>query len=421
MDERLDTGDLLYQVRMRTRMNDTVASLYDRVIAKGLSLLPRLIADARRGRLPRRAQPAEGGSYCSAAKQSDFRINWSLPAETVRRWITITPGKCFTTLREERIYLLDARVAGREKGTGPGFPTGPEAGAERGTAAGTEKTHLSIFSPPGTLLTIAPPGCTIATGQGALRLGRIQIASGQELPLSDFCRQIGATTGDCLGEEEHLRLLPEPALRVLGGKGVCRPFAPRGDRVMPLLPFSQLMADAEAGGYAVGYFESWNLESLLAVADAARAARSPVILGFSGIYLTHPGRAYADGLSVYAAMGLEVCRRLSVPACLLFNESPQFDSVLEAVELGFNLVMFSDEQLAPEETVSRVKQVCAKAHPAGAAVEAEMAVLPGMGRQVTEQPADFKLTERRRGPTFRRGDGRQRAGGEHRAGSSARP
>ena len=30
------------------------------------------------------------------------------------------------------------------------------------------------------------------------------------------------------------------------------------------------------------------LESLLAVADAAAAERSPVILGFSGIYLPHP-------------------------------------------------------------------------------------------------------------------------------------
>jgi fructose/tagatose bisphosphate aldolase len=162
---------------------------------------------------------------------------------------------------------------------------------------------------------------------------------------------------------------------------------------MPLVPFPQLMADAEAGGYAVGYFESWSLESLLAVAAAARAARSPVILGFSGIYLTHPGRAYADGLSVYAATGLEICRKLSVPACLLFNESPQFDAVLEAVDLGFNLVMFSDEKLPPQETVARVKQVCAKAHSAGAAVEAEQAALPGIGGQMTEQPADFKLTD----------------------------
>ena len=72
MDERLDTGDLLYQVRVRTRRDDTVASLYDRVIAKGLSLVPRLIADARRGRLPRKAQPAEGGSYYSAAKEVRF-------------------------------------------------------------------------------------------------------------------------------------------------------------------------------------------------------------------------------------------------------------------------------------------------------------------------------------------------------------
>jgi fructose/tagatose bisphosphate aldolase len=155
------------------------------------------------------------------------------------------------------------------------------------------------------------------------------------------------------------------------------------------------MADAEAGGYAVGYFESWNLESLLAVAQAAEAARSPVILGFSGIYLTHPGRLWADGIPVYAAMGLEVCRKLSVPACLLFNESPQFDAVFEAVELGFGLVMFSDEKLTPAETIARVKAVCAKAHPAGAAVEAEMAVLPGMGEKGEGEKGDRRLLPER--------------------------
>ena len=50
---------------------------------------------------------------------------------------------------------------------------------------------------------------------------------------------------------------------------------------MSLMPFAELMAHAESEGYAVGYFESWNLESLLAVADAAERTRSPVILGFS--------------------------------------------------------------------------------------------------------------------------------------------
>src|SRR6185436_15629698 len=88
--------------------------------------------------------------------------------------------------------------------------------------------------------------------------------------------------------------------------------------IMAIVRFQDLMASAERGSYAVGYFESWNLESLLAVADAAEATRSPVILGFSGIYLPHPDRVAGDRLSTYAAMGLDVCRPLSVPACLLF-------------------------------------------------------------------------------------------------------
>src|SRR5919108_2016303 len=40
-------------------------------------------------------------------------------------------------------------------------------------------------------------------------------------------------------------------------------------RKMSLVPFKDLMKEAERGGYAVGYFESWNLESLQAVTDAA--------------------------------------------------------------------------------------------------------------------------------------------------------
>ena len=91
---------------------------------------------------------------------------------------------------------------------------------------------------------------------------------------------------------------------------------------MPLVPFPDLLADARRRGYAVGYFESWSLESFLAVADAAEARRAPVILGFSGIYLPHPERHAKDPLAPYASMALAVCRSASVPASLLFNESP---------------------------------------------------------------------------------------------------
>lgn len=162
---------------------------------------------------------------------------------------------------------------------------------------------------------------------------------------------------------------------------------------MTLVSFQELMHDAEAGSYAVGYFESWSLESLFAVADAAEAVRSPVILGFSGISLPHPQRIAPDRLSPYAALGLEVCRSIDVPACLLFNESPNLEWVLRSVDCGFNLVMYADEEKPTAQQIEPVRQTVAYAHPRGAAVEAEMASPPGLDGHMKEMPADLCLTD----------------------------
>ena len=162
---------------------------------------------------------------------------------------------------------------------------------------------------------------------------------------------------------------------------------------MSLVPFKDLMASAERGQYAVGYFESWNMESLLAVADAAEATRSPVILGFSGIYLPHPGRVVKERLSLYAALGIEACQQLSVPACLVFNESPNLDWVLEAIDLGFGLVMFTDEDLSFEDQLDRVRQVVKEAHRVSVAVEGELTPVPGVDGELKRMRDDLHLTD----------------------------
>jgi fructose/tagatose bisphosphate aldolase len=161
---------------------------------------------------------------------------------------------------------------------------------------------------------------------------------------------------------------------------------------MPLASFDDLMAAAGAGGYAVGYFESWDMASLMAVANAARETRSPVLLGFSGLYLSHPARRLEGPLSAYAALGLEVCRQLPVPAALVYNESPDLASVLEAARLGFGLVMFSDEKLDPVAQQNRVREVAEKAHRLGAAVEGEIAALPGLAGLLAEPLREAPLT-----------------------------
>lgn len=158
---------------------------------------------------------------------------------------------------------------------------------------------------------------------------------------------------------------------------------------MALVPFGELMRAAERGRYAVGYFEAWNLESLLAVADAAVAARSPVLLGFSGIYLPHPQRRTLEYLDDYFSFAHNVASHIDVPACLVFNESPHPDWVHQAIELGFGLVMYS-----PEQTDNfKLNQLVGRAHYKQVAVEAEMQALAGVGGELEQLPADFFYTD----------------------------
>jgi fructose/tagatose bisphosphate aldolase len=162
---------------------------------------------------------------------------------------------------------------------------------------------------------------------------------------------------------------------------------------MPVTAFNELMEHARRERYAVGYFESWNLESLLAVADAAEVTQSPVLLGFSGIYLSHPYRLREDPTSIYATMGLEVCHRLTVPGGLVFNESPDLPAVHAAMQAGFTMVMYSNAELSIDEQAHAIEQLVREAHAQGVAVEAEIAALPGVAGDLDNMPDDARLTD----------------------------
>lgn len=145
---------------------------------------------------------------------------------------------------------------------------------------------------------------------------------------------------------------------------------------MPLEPIGKLMSAAQAGGYALGYFESWNLESLQGVVDAAEATRSPIILGFNGEFLSRPERRAPERLAWYAELGRAAAASASVPCGLIFNECPDDEWVRRAASLGFNLVMPADAAASYDDYERRVKSIVTHAHAANAAVEAELGHLP---------------------------------------------
>lgn len=145
---------------------------------------------------------------------------------------------------------------------------------------------------------------------------------------------------------------------------------------MSLEPIGEMMARARAGDYAVGYFESWSIDSLYGVIDAAEAMRSPVIIGFNGEFLSHPGRVVREKLSLYGALGRAAAEAARVPCGFIFNECAQDDWTREAIGAGFNLVMPADAAAEPADYIRRVAEITALAHARGVAVEAEIGELP---------------------------------------------
>jgi methionyl-tRNA formyltransferase len=148
LDAGLDTGDILYQIRVRTRRDDSVGSLYDRIMDRSVTLVGRLISDAEAGTLKRRPQTAGEGSYFSSVSEDDFRLDWRRPAKELQRWVCTTPGRCFFEGSTGRVFVLDAEVT-------------PEMGAH-----------------PGEVVRVGRTRCTISAIDGGLALGKVRTEAG---------------------------------------------------------------------------------------------------------------------------------------------------------------------------------------------------------------------------------------------------
>ncbi len=146
---------------------------------------------------------------------------------------------------------------------------------------------------------------------------------------------------------------------------------------MPLTSLNKMLNAASKGGYAVGYFESWNLESLKAVVAAAEEMRSPVIIGFNAGILADRRRILPpENLEYLGAIGGIAARTATVPVAVILNEIPSVGIAMQGIRLGFNTLMYEDATEDLEESIRRTRQVVKAAHAAGVGVESKVGHMP---------------------------------------------
>ena len=155
-----------------------------------------------------------------------------------------------------------------------------------------------------------------------------------------------------------------------------------------------LFEDAARRKYALGFLETWDFESTLAVAKAAENKRSPVIIGFSGIYFSHPDRVYKNFFKTYASMLRDIAVSSSVPIMTIYNESPDLENVIENMKYGYDIVMFTDENLDADRQAEMVAKIVAEAKKTSSIlVEGEIISPVGIGTFSSDIPENLRFTD----------------------------
>lgn len=141
-----------------------------------------------------------------------------------------------------------------------------------------------------------------------------------------------------------------------------------------LVTLKQIMNLCEAKKYAVGSFNTPNLESVLAVIGAAEELGVPVIIQHAEVHED------IMPIRIIGPIMIEMAKRAKVPVCVHLDHGESLDYVCKALNLGFTSVMYDGSTLSFEENMANTKLVVSFAKQTGASVEAEIGC---MGKRET--------------------------------------
>jgi methionyl-tRNA formyltransferase len=172
MVARADAGDIVAQRPVAIAPDDTAITLYRKQAAAAAALLREVYPALRAGTAPRRPMDLAAGSYFGGRGPEDGRLEWRRPArqlyDLVRAVTHPYPG-AIAQWRGEPLLVWWA-----------------QAEAAGGSAA------------PGTVCGVDQRGVAVQTGEGCLRLLRVQAAHDDERPAGDWARRAGVAEGTML-------------------------------------------------------------------------------------------------------------------------------------------------------------------------------------------------------------------------------
>ena len=136
-----------------------------------------------------------------------------------------------------------------------------------------------------------------------------------------------------------------------------------------LVNLTQILSIAEENRYAVGAFNTPNLECINAVLSAAEKLNVPVIIAHAELHEA------VSPLTKIGPVMVQAAKASQVPVCVHLDHCEDLDYMAQALEIGFTGVMYDGSTLPYEENLVNTKKAVAMAGKYGCGVEAELGAL----------------------------------------------
>jgi fructose-bisphosphate aldolase class II len=166
-----------------------------------------------------------------------------------------------------------------------------------------------------------------------------------------------------------------------------------------LVTLNEVLPKARKKGYAVGAFNTSNLEITQAIITAAETLQSPVIIAASEKAIRYAGIENITGMIIGMA------QRSKIPVVLHLDHGTSFELCRECIKNGFTSVMIDASHLPYQENVNLTRRVVRHARKHKVTVEAEIGRLAGIEDDIKVMKDDVIYTDPAEAQNFARESG----------------
>lgn len=145
-----------------------------------------------------------------------------------------------------------------------------------------------------------------------------------------------------------------------------------------LVHIKDLIKKAEKGKYALGAFNTFNLEITLGIVNGAVEAQAPIIIQVSETTLSYAGvKAITHIVKTIAKNQAN-----NIPIALHLDHGKSFSAVMECVKVGFSSIMIDASALPFDENIAVTKKSAQYAHRHGVWAQGELGKIVKEKKQI---------------------------------------